>query len=350
MNLHDRYLLNMLKQAAAILTPEAEQAAMQPPMPQQGAPMDPSMIGGAPMDPAMAGGMPPQGGMPMDPNMQGGMSQLPPEIMQDQMFLQFLSEMAGIMFDPNSGSFVDQEGNPVPPELIMQAYQAFQEQQAQMQGGAPMDPSMMGGMPPQGGMPMDPAMAGGMPPQGSPTEPAMMDPAMAGGMPPQGMPMDPAMVQGGAPMDPAMMGGMPMDPSMMGGAPMDPSMTGMPPEQGESGSDPMINEIASVVMSGVEAVLQEYTAGLEKKISALLDKIETLNNTVDSLQSTTDHRNEKQKTEEQDLRDELAAELMPVAEQPVPPPQAMDMGAPVQKAASARTKINLFNVIQGGCR
>jgi len=69
-------------------------------------------------------------------------------------------------------------------------------------GGAPMDPSMGGGMPPGG----DPSM-GGMPP-GAPMDPAM------GGMPP------------GAPMDPSM-GGMP--PGMPPGAPMDPSMGGMPP-------------------------------------------------------------------------------------------------------------------------
>lgn len=82
----------------------------------------------------------------------------------------------------------------------------------------PMDPAMMGGMPPQGA-PMDPAMMGGMPPQGAP-----MDPAMMGGMPPQGAPMDPAMMGGmppqGATMDPAMMGGVPPE----GGA-QSPEMT-----------------------------------------------------------------------------------------------------------------------------
>ena len=64
-------------------------------------------------------------------------------------------------------------------------------------GGAPMDPSMMGGAPggAPGGMPMDPSMMGGAP-----------------GGAPGGMPMDPSMM-GGAP------GGAPMDPSMMGGAP-----------------------------------------------------------------------------------------------------------------------------------
>ena len=62
-------------------------------------------------------------------------------------------------------------------------------------GGAPMDPSMGGGMPPGG----DPSM-GGMPP-GAPMDPAM------GGMPP------------GAPMDPSMGGMPPGDPAAAGGAP-----------------------------------------------------------------------------------------------------------------------------------
>ena len=57
-----RDFARMYKSAAAVLTPEAEQAAMGG-MPPQGAPMDPAMGGGAPMDPGM---MPPEmsGGMP----------------------------------------------------------------------------------------------------------------------------------------------------------------------------------------------------------------------------------------------------------------------------------------------
>ena len=72
-------------------------------------------------------------------------------------------------------------------------------------GGAPMDPSMAGGMPPPGdpaagGMPMDPSMAGGMP-----MDPSMM--AAMGGMPPMGV--DPAtagMLGGMPPADPAAAG------------------------------------------------------------------------------------------------------------------------------------------------
>jgi hypothetical protein len=162
------------------MTPEAMQAAggvvpssgpppAAPPMAQGGMPpMDPAMAmgGGAPpMGPAMAqGGMPPmdpmaaQGGAPA-----GG---LPPEILQDQEFIMALQQM-GIMLDPASGTFIDHNGQPVPPEIILQAYDAFMQemvgaQQMAPQGGAPMDPMAMG----------DP-MAGGMPPEAAPQEGAM---------------------------------------------------------------------------------------------------------------------------------------------------------------------------------
>ena len=66
---------------------------------------------------------------------QGG--QLPPEVLQDQLFMQFMQEAMGCQFDPNSGSFIDmQSGQPIPPDAIMQAYQAFQ-QQMQAQGMQP---------------------------------------------------------------------------------------------------------------------------------------------------------------------------------------------------------------------
>lgn len=97
------------------------------------------------------------------------------------------------------------------PSLLEMALQNLQEQQKvaftppgqpagdpAAAGGAPMDPSMMGGA---GGMPMDPSTMGGA---------------------------------GGAPMDPSMMGGaggMPMDPSMMGGAP--PAAPGAPMAGGD---------------------------------------------------------------------------------------------------------------------
>lgn len=128
---------DMLKMAAAVMTPEAMQAGPAG-MPPQGAPMDPSMMQGGmpPMDPSMM-----QGGMPpADPSMQGGMPPqgggLPPEILQDQLFLQALQQ-AGIMVDPASGMAVDQSGQPLPPDMIVQAYQAFKQGQQEGAAGMP---------------------------------------------------------------------------------------------------------------------------------------------------------------------------------------------------------------------
>lgn len=294
---------DMMKIAAAILTPEAEQAAVQPPM-------DPAMAGGAapmppqgaPMDPAMAGGA--QAGDPQAPagpaeatGPRGG--EIPPEILQDQMFMQFLMEALGVVYDPNSGMFMDPNGQPIPVEMILQAYQEFQMAMQQQQAGQP----------PQGA-PMDPAMAGG----------ALMDPAaMQGGMPPEGAPVPP---DGGA-MPPADMGAPIEAPAAQEGAPTEPPQ------------DP-INEIASAVMSGVEAVLQEYTASTEKRISAVLDKLEALTKAIDALQSTTDRREQQDKDEDEQLRDEIAADLMPTTK------------AASRSATAA--PINLFDAITGNKR
>lgn len=306
-----RNYLKMRKQAASLLTPEAMQAAQQPP------PMDPAMAGGmppqggAPMDPAMMGGMPPQGGAPMDPSMMGGMppqgGALPPEIMQDQMFLQFLAEMAGIMVDPNSGMFFDQQGAPVPPEMIMQIYDQYMQQMAQMQGG----------MSPQGGAPMDPAMMGGMPPQGG----APMDPAMMG--------IDPAAMGG----DPAMMGGMPPQ----DGAPMEDTT------MAEAGAtdEAMMEMLGNAIMEKVDASLQQYTAALDKKISALLDKIDALADVVDSLQNTTDKRAKQDIDEDAMLRDELAADLNPTG-------YTAEAPSMVVLPKSASRAISLFDIINSG--
>lgn len=286
---------DMMKIAAAILTPEAEQAAVQPPM-------DPAMAGGAapmppqgaPMDPAMAGGAPagdlqaPTG--PADATGPRG-GEIPPEILQDQMFMQFLMEALGVVYDPNSGMFMDPNGQPIPVEMILQAYQEFQRTMQQQQAvqppqGAPMDPAMAGGAP------MDPAMQGGMPPEGGATPPADM-----------GAPIEAPAAQEGAPTE------QPQDP---------------------------INEIASAVMSGVEAVLQEYTASTEKRISAVLDKLEALTKAIDALQSTTDRREQQDKDADAQLRDEIAADLMPTTK------------AASRSATAA--PINLFDAITGNKR
>jgi len=102
-------------------------------------------------------------------------------------------------------------------------------------------------------------MPGGAPP---------MDPAMMGGMPPMAPP----------PMDPAMMGGMPpMDPNMM--PPMDPGMMPPPPPEGEGGVDPMLLEaIRQVVREEVSSAGPAGADGkdggdTEARISRLEDPI-----------------------------------------------------------------------------
>lgn len=328
------------KRATAVLTPEAMQAAIQPPM-------DPAA--GAPMDPAAAGGMPPGGapmGAPMDPAAgapmaQGsGGGQIPPEILNDQLFMQFMQTM-GVTFDPQSGTFIDPNGQPLSVDEVMQIYDMFQQQVA-AQGGAPAGGAQEGAAPADpamGGAPMDPAAMGA----------PMGDPAAMGGMPPeaaQGMPpMDPAAA--GAPMDPAAAGMVPpgpeagMDPAMGGeAARMDP-MAG-DPDAGMGGEDPIM-EIASAVMTGVEATLQDFAQALEEKIGKLMDKIEDLNKTVESLEKTKDGRSDEDKAQQISLEDEIAADLAPSEEAPIAEPVPPMLEA---KTASVKPQaVNLFNFI-----
>ena len=328
------------KRATAVLTPEAMQAAVQPPMdpaaaggmPPGGAPM------GAPMDPA-AGGMPPadpsMAGAPMAQGSGGG--EIPPEILQDQLFMQFMQTM-GVVFDPQSGTFIDPNGQPLSVDEVMQIYDMFQQQVA-AQGGAP-----------AGGAPADPAMAG------APMDPAAMgapmgDPAAMGGMPPeaaQGMPpMDPA--AGGAPMDPAAAGMVPAGPEAGGMPPVDDAAAGMDPMAadpgaGMGGEDPIM-EIASAVMTGVEATLQDFSQALEEKIGKLMEKIEDLNKTVESLEKTKDGRSDEDKAQQISLEDEIAADLAPTDAAPIAepvPPMFEAKTASVQEKPQA---VNLFNFI-----
>lgn len=285
----------MRKSAVAVLTPEAMQAAMQPP------PQDPGMMGGQPpMDPSMQGGMmPPGGAPPMDPSMMGGQPPaggqapmppmsgapapapapaggLPPEIMQDQMFIQFLAEAFGVMMDPQSGQFFDPNGQPVPPEMLMQAYQAYMQAMQQVQGGAmPMDPSMMGGQPPMDQM-------------------------------------------GGAPMDPAMMQGQP---------PMDPAAGGMPAE-GEQPMDPMMQELSDLLVAVVEdsvvtplkdamEAINKQMNDLKELIKGMRDEMDVVRDQVDAQEHTTDNRSEEDTDAEKALREQIAADLNPTV--PVEP-------------------------------
>ena len=129
----------------------------------QGAPMDPSMMG-APQQGMMPpggdmGGMPPQGA-PMDPAMAGG-APPPPEILQNPQFMQFLQEAMGIAFDQQSGQFIDmQQGQPVPPDVIMQLFQQFMQQTGGMPPGGD-----MGGMPPEAAQPPQGPEGMEMPPE-----------------------------------------------------------------------------------------------------------------------------------------------------------------------------------------
>ena len=127
----------------------------------------------------------------------------------------------------------------------------------------PMDPSMMGGMPPAGGMPMDPSMMGGAPP---------MDPSMMGGMPPAGgMPMDPSMMGGMPPMDPAMMQ------AMMGAAPppADPAAAAAPedPAAAPKTSKQQKEELMNNIQSSLESI-QDY---VYNNLMILIQVAKTLN-------------------------------------------------------------------------
>lgn len=315
----------MQKRAASVMTPEAQQAAAGGGQP----PMDPSMMGGAP------GGMPPDAGggqPPMDPAMaQGGPppqgpqgGEIPPEIIQDQGFIQFLAEMAGIMFDPQSGTFMDSQGQPVPAEAVMQLYQEYQMQMQQGGGGQPpMDPSMA-----QGGDPnaMPPDAGGGQPP---------MDPAMMGGDP-NAMPPE---AGGQPPMDPAMMGGDPnaMPPEGGGQPPMDPSMMGgMPPEGGEQPPpvpDAVMDQIVSAVMSGVETMLQQYTERMEAKFAELTDKLDALVDISAQRDATDDERSKDDRDHISALRKEMENELAPVKQ------------ASVKSTDKKRKPLNIFDII-----
>lgn len=315
------------KRATAVLTPEAMQAALQPPMDPAaggmpgGAPMDPAAMGGtgapAPMPPDAAAGMPPAGGAAVPQGSGGG--EIPPEITQDQLFMQFMMAM-GVQFDPQTGTFVDPNGQPLSVDEVMQIYDMFQQQVA-AQGGAP------GAAAQAGVAPVDPAMAG------APMDPAaggapVVDPGAAGmeaapagevapgmeGVDPN-MELPPDLAAGGAPGDAAAMGGT--------AAAMDPMAAGAGAPMGDE--DPVM-AISSAVMTGVESVLEDFMAGLEKKMAEMADRIETLSKALESLQDTTDRRSEDDKDAARAIEDDLAADLNPAIGEPVAEPVPLDMG------------------------
>ena len=126
-------------------------AGMTAPMgspPQQGGP--------APGGPAPGG--PPMGGPPMAPQMGGGQT-VPPEVANDPQVQQMLAQ-AGIVYDPQSGMFIDQQaGQPIPTEQILPIIQ-----QMMAQGGAP-PPGAEMGPPPGAEMGPPPGAEMGPPPQ-----------------------------------------------------------------------------------------------------------------------------------------------------------------------------------------
>jgi hypothetical protein len=213
------------------------------------------------MDPAMAGGA----GVPVGPA--GGT--VPPEILQDQQFLAFLQQVLGITFDPQSQTFVGPQGEAIPAEAIIQAYQEFQAQMAAQtqvapQAAAPVEPGAMAGATPEvAGAPADPAAAAvEAPPEAMGATPpeASIQP------PPEGVPAE----------------GVPADP---------------------------MQQMAEMVLSAVETIVNEALSAQEKKISTMLDKIDTLKKDVEAVLNSDNKRSEKDEDDDSKLRGELEQEL-----------------------------------------
>ena len=241
----------------------------------------------------MGGPMP---GAPMPP--QGAPAGLPPEALQDQGFIQALAQ-AGVQLDPATGQAVAQDGTPVPPEILAQAYQEYL---AAMQGGQGMAP----GAAPMGAPGMAPGgapMGGPMPPQGAP----MGAPGMApgAGIPPEalqdqeflqtlaqaGVQIDPATGQAfgpdGTPVPPEAVAqafaqwqaaGGPQAAAAEAQAPAGPdaNAAGQPPQQ----------DIQSMLDSSLQAAM----ASLEKRLETLVDKLDTLKMEIESLRDTVVYR------------------------------------------------------------
>jgi hypothetical protein len=187
------------KQARELLHKKAFQPMPQSPPPQGGGMPpggDPSQGGMPPGMPPPGAGAPPQGGMPPPgagaPPPQGG-GQVDPQMlmqmMQDPQVQQMLAQ-AGIQVTPQGP--VDQSGQPVPPEAIVQLFEQMgilPPSGGGAPGGAPGGQDAQGMTPEAaaagGALGGDPA-AGGMPPGGDPAAGGMPPPPDAGGMPPPG--------------------------------------------------------------------------------------------------------------------------------------------------------------------
>lgn len=267
------------KTAAAMLTPEAQQAAMQPP------PQDPAAVGGMPpqgasVDPAMMGA--PAGAPPMDPAAAG----MPPEAMgapmgqpgawmQDQMFMQFLQSM-GVQVQPD-GSAIDPNGQPVPPEMMEQIYAQFQQEMAAQQGAMP------------------PEAAGGMPSEGAPAEGA------PGEMPPEAPMEDPAAMQ-----------------------------------------EDMLNQMAGMIQDIIDSTMEEKMAAIDKKLSAYNDKLDTIKMLLDDILTDSSKSEKVEKAEDAKIDDDIAKDLAGAQEiTPVDIPATETIVAP-QAGAPAGNMLDIM--------
>lgn len=256
------------KQAAALLTPQAQAAATAP---QGGAPMDPSMMGGMPPQ-----GMPPQGA-PMDPAMMGGAPMDPAAMggapqgawMQDPQFLQFLPQM-GIQVDPQSGMAMGPDGQPVPPEIMDQMYVEFQNQMAAVQ---------QGGMPPAQGMPQE----GQMPPEGQMPQPGLDEQTM--------------------------------------------------------------NNMASIIMDSVDSVLEQKMATLDKKLSAFAEKLDSIKSLIDDLALGTNNMQKQQQLQSDKLNAELEEQLKTIQDLKAQPVQSTE--DILKSAAQQKTARSILDIMRG---
>ena len=297
--------------------------------------------------------MPPEaGGMPGGPQGSGG-GQLPPEILQDAQFIQWLAQQ-GVQLDPNSGMFIGPDGQPLPADAIMQAYQAYQQEMAAAQGGAPQGQPV----PPdqaaaaQGGMPPQEAAAtqgGQIPPEILNDQVFMqfMQEAMGTQFDPNsGMFMD---GQSGQPIPPEMVmqayqefqtqmqaaqgGAAPEGAAPAEGAPAEGGQQA--PEQG-AGLPP---EVMEQFQSIVDASIDNFTAQLDKKLEALMDKLETVKMALESLRDTDDQRSKQDKDALKQMQDDLAAELNPTTKT-----ASLEQPKPVKQKAQARP-VNVFEFL-----
>ena len=313
----------MRKRAAAILTPEAMQAAgAVPEVPQGG------MVPPQGMSPDM-GGMPlqemPQPDMQQGMAMQGvgsGGGQIPPEIMQDQQFIQWLASQ-GIQLNPQTGQFVGPDGQALPVDVIVQAYQEFQammQQEAAEQagGGAPqgVSPSTGGELPPQG----MPQQGGQLPPEILQDQMFLQFMAEMGGMQPDqsGQFVD---MQTGQPVSSDFIlqayqefqtqlqqqqqqGGQMPD---YGSQPVQPEQ--MPTQNQPGGAIP--SEVLDQIQTMLDSTLQAYTASIEKRLEAFNDKLDAVKTAIEAIGNKDDQRKQLDKDEADAIRQELANELQP---------------------------------------